>query len=250
MRKIHAAILAGCLCCTQIPAFAKDAGWQWYNEKRNVAEQEKKPEPAPPPAPMDIMDKLSALQNATKRSMYEAILYPSSDNFVKYFRLQNYWTQQAGLFSMSAKRAMLENPELDYNLQYSHYNGTVKNQLAADYAEQRQAISTLAQHYGVMFFYRGSDAIDGQLVQVIKNFRETYGLSVIPVSVDGVINPLLPDSRTDQGQAAELGVKFFPAMMLVNPKSGQVKPLGYGFISQDDLAKQFLYVSSDFKPNF
>lgn len=35
-----------------------------------------------------------------------------------------------------------------------------------------------------------------------------------------------------------------------NPKSGQVKPLSYGFISQDDLAKQFLYVSSDFKPNF
>ncbi|VDA68312.1 hypothetical protein BANRA_05267 [Klebsiella pneumoniae] len=44
-------------------------------------------------------------------------------------------------------------------------------------------------------------------------------------------------------------MKFFPAMMLVNPKSG-VKPLSYGFISQDDLAKQFLYVSSDFKPNF
>nr|AVI43387.1 hypothetical protein [Klebsiella pneumoniae] len=40
---------------------------------------------------------------ATKRSLYEAILYPSSENFVKYFRLQNYWTQQAGLFSMSAK---------------------------------------------------------------------------------------------------------------------------------------------------
>lgn len=57
-------------------------------------------------------------------------------------------------------------------------------------------------------------------------------------------------SRTDQGQAEQLGVKFFPAMMLVNPKSGQVKPLSYGFISQDDLAKQFLYVSSDFKPNF
>jgi conjugal transfer pilus assembly protein TraF len=54
----------------------------------------------------------------------------------------------------------------------------------------------------------------------------------------------------DQGQSQQLGVKYFPAMMLVNPKSGQVKPLSYGFISQDDLAKQFLYVSSDFKPNF
>ena len=54
----------------------------------------------------------------------------------------------------------------------------------------------------------------------------------------------------DQGQAERLGVKYFPAMMLVDPKSGQVKPLSYGFISQDDLAKQFLYVSNDFKPNF
>lgn len=99
-----------------------------------------------------------------------------------------------------------------------------------------------------MFFYRGREAIDGQLVRVIKNFRETYGLSVIPVSVDGVINPMLPDSRTDQA-AEQLGVKFFPAMMLVNPKVA-VKPLSYGFISQDDTAKQFLYVSSDFKPNF
>jgi hypothetical protein len=26
-------MLAGCLCCTLMPAFGKDAGWQWYNEK-------------------------------------------------------------------------------------------------------------------------------------------------------------------------------------------------------------------------
>jgi type-F conjugative transfer system pilin assembly protein TraF len=204
-----------------MPAFAKDAGWQ-YNEKLKPREAEKQPyqrhhrrkwifwRNRPPPG--------------DEESRWRSHSVSPSENFVKYFRLQNYWTQQAGLFSMSAKKAMLENPELDYNLQYSHYNGTVKNQLAADYAEQRQAISTLAQHYGVMFFYRGREAIDGQLVQVIKNFRETYGLSVIPVSVDGVINPMLPDSRTDQGQAEQLGVKFFPAMMLVNPKSGQVKP--------------------------
>nr|HEK8073796.1 type-F conjugative transfer system pilin assembly protein TraF [Escherichia coli] len=28
------------------------------------------------------------------------------------------------------------------------------------------------------------------------------------------------------------------------------RPLSYGFISQDDLAKQFLNASEDFKPNF
>ncbi|WP_407250731.1 conjugal transfer protein TraF [Klebsiella pneumoniae] len=41
------------------------------------------------------------------------------------------------------------------------------------------------------------------------------------MSVDGVINPMPPDSRTDQGQQ-QLGVKFFPAMMLVNPKKWPV----------------------------
>lgn len=128
MRTIHAAMLAGCLCCALMPAWAKDAGWQWYNEKLKNRSRIRRPR-LRLRRRMDIMAKLAELQSATKRSLYEAILYPSSDNFVKYFRLQNYWTQQAGLFSMSAKKAMLENPELDYNLQYSHYNGTVKTSL-------------------------------------------------------------------------------------------------------------------------
>ena len=51
-------------------------------------------------------------------------------------------------------------------------------------------------------------------------------------------------------RAQRLGVKYFPAMMLVDPKQGSIRPLSYGFISQDDLAKQFLNVSEDFKPNF
>lgn len=194
------------------------------------------------------MQKLAALQTATKRALYEAILYPGVDNFVKYFRLQNYWTQQAGLFTMSAKRPCWHIPNWTITcstaITTARY-GTSWRQTA----QQRQAIAKLAEHYGIMFL-PGQDPIDGQLAQVINGFRDTYGLSVIPVSVDGVINPLLPDSRTDEGQAQRLGVKYFPAMMLVDPKQGSVRPLSYGFISQDDTAKQFLNVSEDFKPNF
>ncbi|EAU5656443.1 type-F conjugative transfer system pilin assembly protein TraF [Salmonella enterica] len=249
MRKIQAVWLAA-LLCGHPTAYGKDAGWQWYNDPVRLPDPKATEKTAQVRQEPDIMDKLATLQAATKRALYEAILYPGVDNFVKYFRLQNYWTQQAGLFTMSAKKAMLAHPELDYNLQYSHYNGTVRNQLAADQAEQRKAISHLAARYGILFFYRGQDPIDGQLAQVINGFRETYGLSVIPVSVDGVINPILPDTRTDQGQAQRLGVKYFPAMMLLDPKQGSVRPLSYGFITQDDLAKQFLNVSEDFKSDF
>lgn len=249
MKRLMSFIVTALLMCP--PALATDAGWQWYNEThKRPTEEPSASAPPSQPASQDIMEKLTTLQQATKRAMYEAILYPSVENFTRYFRLQNYWTQQAGLFSMSAKKAMLEHPELDYNLQHSHYNGTVRNQLAADFTEQRRAIESLAQRYGVMFFYRGQDPIDGQLAEVIKNFRDTYHLSVIPVSVDGIVNPLLPDSRPDAGQAARLGIRHFPALMLADPKSGSVKPVSYGFISGDDLAKQFLNVSTDFAPNF
>ncbi|GBE69927.1 TraA [Enterobacter sp. KINAN-G] len=57
-------------------------------------------------------------------------------------------------------------------------------------------------------------------------------------------------TRMDGGQASRLGIRYFPALMLADPKSGTVKPVSYGFISQDDLAKQFLNVSTDFAPNF
>lgn len=57
-------------------------------------------------------------------------------------------------------------------------------------------------------------------------------------------------TRMDGGQASRLGIRYFPALMLADPKSGAVKPVSYGFISQDDLAKQFLNVSTDFAPNF
>ncbi len=100
---MNKALLPLLLCCFIFPASGKDAGWQWYNDE--TAGAGNKPAPVIPRQEPDIMQKLAALQTATKRALYEAILYPGVDNFVKYFRLQNYWTQQAGLFTMSAEKS-------------------------------------------------------------------------------------------------------------------------------------------------
>ena len=55
---------------------------------------------------------------------------------------------------------------------------------------------------------------------------------------------------TRSRKVALVAFAAIPALMLADPKSGAVKPVSYGFISQDDLAKQFLNVSTDFAPNF
>ena len=64
--KMNKALLPLLLCCFIFPASGKDAGWQWYNEKINPKEKENKPVPAAPRQEPDIMQKLAALQTATK----------------------------------------------------------------------------------------------------------------------------------------------------------------------------------------
>lgn len=145
------------------------------------------------------MQKLTALQTATKRALYEAILYPGVDNFVKYFRLQNYWTQQAGLFTMSAKKPCWRIP----NWTITRSTAITTARSGTSWRQTRRSSDRPLRNWlntTASCSLPGQDPIDGQLAQVINGFRDTYGLSVIPVSVDGVINPLLPDSRTDQGR--------------------------------------------------
>lgn len=223
-------------------------GWHWYNELQ-LAEDE--PEPAitsqPPLLPSQRME---LLQQQTKEALSTAIMEPTVEHFAHFKRLQDFWTTQASQFSMVAQQSMLVYPELDYNLKHSHYNGTARLQQAADLKQQAEGIREIARRYGVLMFYRGNEAVDAQLVGVVKEFTRAHAISLIPISVDGRVSDLLPQTRLDRGQAERLGVSFFPALILVDPKASDVRPLAYGFISQDDLAKRFLYVVTDFKPNF
>uniref|UniRef100_UPI0016547196 conjugal transfer protein TraF n=2 Tax=Erwiniaceae TaxID=1903409 RepID=UPI0016547196 len=144
----------------------------------------------------------------------------------------------------------LDHPDLDYNLDHPHYNSTAPLQQARDQQEQTQAISQLSGQYGLFYFYRGSDPIDAQMAGVVADFARLRHISLIPVSVDGTVSPQVPDSRPDAGQSARMGISHYPALFLVDPKSKSFRPLAYGFMTQDDLAKRFLNVATGFKPNF
>ena len=228
-------------------------GWHWYNEPK------KKPDtPAPRPAPPAVPDfsRLSpaeqseVLKGYTKQALARAILYPSAENTATFLRWQKFWTDRASMFSQSFAVAQLDHPDLDYNLEHPHYNSTAPLQQARDQEEQTQAISRLAGQYGLFYFYRGSDPIDAQMAGVVADFARLRHVSLIPVSVDGTVSPQVPDSRQDSGQSARMGISHFPALFLVDPATKDYRPLAYGFMTQDDLAKRFLNVATGFKPNF
>ncbi|HED3078467.1 type-F conjugative transfer system pilin assembly protein TraF [Citrobacter amalonaticus] len=228
-------------------------GWFWYNEPKKPSEPVKPPPPEQRPVPdfskMTAVEQANILKGYMQEALNRAILNPTRENTATFLRWQKFWTDRASMFSQSFAAAQLSHPDLDYNLEYPHYNSMAPFVQTREQQKQQDAVTQLAQQYGMFYFYRGSDPIDVQMAGVVADFAKTNGISLIPVSVDGQIAATLPQSRPDTGQSRSMNIQHFPALMLVDPKSRSFRALSYGFMTQDDLSKRFLNVATGFKPN-
>lgn len=258
MKRILSAIVMAAL---SLPVAAEEiitpaepfTGWSWYNEPKKPPEPVKPPPPVQKPVPdfskMTAVEQANVLKGYMQEALNRAILYPTRENTATFLRWQKFWTDRASMFSQSFAAAQLSHPDLDYNLEYPHYNSMAPFVQTREQQKQQDAVTQLAQQYGLFYFYRGSDPIDVQMAGVVADFAKTNGLSLIPVSVDGQVAATLPQSRPDTGQARAMNIGHFPALMLVDPKSRNFRALSYGFMTQDDLSKRFLNVATGFKPN-
>ncbi|WP_032116551.1 type-F conjugative transfer system pilin assembly protein TraF (plasmid) [Candidatus Arsenophonus nilaparvatae] len=227
--------------------YSPAVGWHWYNEP--VPQQETPEAPSSPQktlSAVETMQKIKALGDELRNA---AVLDPKSpEKVARWIAFQNYWSDNASQFSATWQKVLLLKPELDYNNRHSHYNATATLSYANERKAQATAIKAVNERYGVFFFYRGKVPLDNKLAQVVREFAQQYQMAVMPISVDGVINPELPNSQKDRGQAARMQIRYFPALFLVDPSTGSYHPLAYGFISQDDLAKRLLNRVTDFEP--
>ncbi|WP_447874191.1 type-F conjugative transfer system pilin assembly protein TraF [Serratia fonticola] len=220
-------------------------GWYWYNTPKK---QDEKPERQEPPPPASATDQMSKLHEKRLELINAALINPTQENIKRYVAFQQMLVNQISQFSSGWEKVLLNNPDLDYNLKHPVYNGAAPIEYTKERQLQAKAISYINQRYGVFFFYRGNEPLDNRLGNVVREFSEQYGIPFIPVTVDGRVNPDLPESRADAGQAARMNITHFPAIFLVEPARQTYKPLAYGFITQDDLARRVLNVVTDFKP--
>jgi conjugal transfer pilus assembly protein TraF len=229
-------------------------GWHWYNEpvpKKEVKKKKKPESDIPDISKMPIQEQVKLLQGYTKDALATAILYPHDiEANATFQRWQKFWTDHASYFSQAFSVAQLKYPDLDYNLEHSHYNSIASIESAKQQTNEDKAIAKLAQSYGLFLFYRGSEPVDTQMAGVVSAFAKAKNISIVPISVDGVVASTLPETRPDNGQSKAMHITHYPALFLVEPKSRKFEPVAYGFMTQDDLATRFMYVATGFKPNF
>ncbi|EUD11671.1 conjugal transfer protein TraF [Providencia alcalifaciens] len=119
-------------------------GWHWYNEPQPEDEDEEPPPEQIPVASLSPTLQKKVMQALAQEALDTAIMQPSAENAAKYMALQRFWLDQSGLFERSVKKALLQTPFLDYNLEHSHYNSTVPLQLSQLQGKEQAAITQLS----------------------------------------------------------------------------------------------------------
>jgi len=217
-------------------------GWHWYDDPAPEVQPKK-----PAAKPADPVEQMNAIRATIRRALAKAIIEPSAENVEKYIATQNALSEQANQFANSWQQVLLNHPDLDYTL--THPTDSVALQI---YKQEKQkqkdaAIAKLANESGLFFFYKSTCPYCQQFAPVLKAFAERYGLTVVPITMDGISLPEFPNSLIDRGQSRKFNVQVEPSLFAVNPYTQQAYPIAYGLVSEDYLQQRILDIATHFR---
>lgn len=237
------------LLLTSIAPWADNApaGPLWYNTPKPTVIQKASNPPGVAFNQMSYTDRDKVLHFYTMEALHRARATQSMQDMRTYVALQDYWLKESSRFGNLFHKTMLYYPEYDY--QVTHPTSSIGTKLLDTERDNnhREAIQALSKTHGLLFFYRSQNPYDQKQIAVLEDFCKRFELPLIPVSVDGKRAKELPNSRLDKGQASALGVRFFPAILLVNPKTHETLPVAYGFTTQDVLETNLVSVIHHFQ---
>ena len=241
----RAFILLLCLCSAHLYA-GTPPGYLWYNVPAPEEEPEKK-KPGVAFKELSYTDRDAVLEFYTMEALHKVRFTHKVEDERAFLALQHYWLNEASAHGQVNQRTLLQYPEYDYSV--THPTSTIGTRLYDTLKHEQDAghLKRLARSHGLLFFYRANNPYDQKQIPIVRDFCEQHHFSLIPVSVDGTQSPDLPHSRLDSGQADALGVRFFPAMLLVNPKTRETQPVAYGLTTQDVLTRHLVAVATHFK---
>ena len=244
------------------PGAQASLGWHFYCDPaassnraaRGSTDTEPTPR-APVPASLErgAIAEIARMRQALEESRATAILEPTPDNVAAYLYLQQESLQRAATFSDVFRRVVWSTPELDYT--QTRPAGALSKQLWSDErrSAQENALAALGERYGMI--YLGDAGCAGCRVfgPLLRAFSLRHGLDVLAVSLTGEALEGWPEAVPDNGRAAELGLQGapVPAVVLFDTETGQVLPVSFGVIAEDQLAERIyalteLEVGNDF----
>ena len=222
-------------------------GWHFYCDPAARSDTADPPGPTvegEPPVPAQTgsgaVVEIEAMRRALEESRAVAILEPTPDNVSAYLYLQQESLQRAATFSDVFRRVVWSTPELDYTL--TRPTGALAKQLWSDdrRSAQENVLANLGERYGLIYLGDAECAGCRVFGPLLRAFALRHGLDVLAVSLTGENLEGWPEAVPDNGRAAELGLEGVPvpAVVLFDTETGQVLPVSFGVIAEDQLAER------------
>lgn len=232
----------------------KPKGWRWYNEPKDHIEKPIEKPQAPPlntvtrvMTATEQMDWFHDVYNEVKNDA--TINSHDEDKYLKLMQLHHFIDKKTSQTGMTFKKLLHKHPELSYTKDrpLEQAARSTYHQLERD--KKIQAVNQMQQEgWGFFFIYEGNDTLSQTLAPSMQQFADTYSIELLGLSNDKVFIDTIRSNRSNDNKVV---VPYTPALILVNPKTAQFKPLAYGFISQNDLLGRFYNVATDYQaPDF
>jgi conjugal transfer pilus assembly protein TraF len=219
-------------------------GDDFYCRERNLGQWFycEKPKPDPDSSPQSQPNipaavRLKAISEKLDELKARAILEPTTQNVQAYIAFQREQLDRASNFADVWRRAIWQNPELDYTLERP-INALGKKTWTTHRTAQRDAaLAAISQRYGVFYFYSSGCAACEVFSPIIRGVSDRFGMTVMAVSIDGGPNAAFPNYLIDTGQFQAMGMagKQVPALVLFDTVTKQPMPIGYGLMAADEV---------------
>lgn len=229
-------------------------GWKWYNEPTAKPAPKKTPPPPIPPNQttrvMSATEQMDWFHQTYKEALNDATINSKDEDKLKtVMQLHQFIGERTSETGMTFKKVLHANPALSYLKDRpaefaarGTYHQSERDKKVAAVAQMRD------EGWGFFFVYDGQDALSQKLAPSMQSFADTHGIEILGLSRDRTFVSGIRENRANDNKVA---VPYAPALILVNPSTGEMKPLAYGFISQTALLGRFYNVANDYQtPDF
>jgi len=248
------------LCITDV-AYAKKAdycseyglGWNFYCQDEKEKESSNKKEQSSSKNQDDYAEKLAHIKKTLEEKKAKAVIYPTEDNIKDYMAYQKTVMDRSGVFADQWRRVLWKTPDLDYTLKRPVSKVGKESWIDERNKDVASTIRHINDRYGVFFLFSSTCPHCHRYSPILKSFQEKYGITIMPVSMDGGGLPEWGNFMVNTGQIARMGITetAVPQTLLFDKETRQVLTVGTGVMSHSELEERIyaitkLEVGSDF----
>lgn len=226
-------------------------GFYWYRDPEPVLVVPAPPPPVLPSSPPAAtvpptkrpeLVEFEAMQAKLEELKKVAIMNPSLANMRAFMRYQGVVLDKAGTFAEQWQRTLALTPDLDTSARLRPTNAAAARAFDQQQGDaDRAVLARFAQTHGLFFYFRSDCPYCHAFAPTLKRFAQATGFNVMAISLDGGTLPDFPEARRDNGSAARViegGITTVPALVLMDPRTGARTPVGFGVMSDSELAER------------